>query len=105
MTVRNILEDKDTFLRYADREMFSFVMLFNQPRTYGADLQMESATRELIDAALACSGRYYLPYRLHATAAQFNLAYPKAVEFFERKRFYDPDEIFQNKFYLKYGKS
>ena len=61
VTVRNILEDKDTFLRYADREMFSFVMLFNQPRTYGADLQMESATRELIDAALACSGRVICP--------------------------------------------
>ena len=104
VTVRNILEDKDAFLRYADRELFSFVMLFNQPRTYGGDLQMESATRELIDAALACNGRYYLPYRLHATAAQFNRAYPQAVEFFERKRFYDPDEIFQNQFYLKYGK-
>jgi hypothetical protein len=65
---------------------------------------MTAATRELIDAALACGGRYYLPYRLHATATQFALAYPQASAFFERKRFYDRDEIFQNQFYVKYGK-
>jgi FAD/FMN-containing dehydrogenase len=32
VTVRNIKEDRDTFLRYADRDMFAFVMLFNQAR-------------------------------------------------------------------------
>jgi len=26
----NVSEDKDVFLRYADREMFSFVMLFSR---------------------------------------------------------------------------
>ncbi len=104
VTVRNVLEDKETFLRYADRDMFSFVMLFNQPRTGDGESHMEAATRELIDAARACGGRYYLPYRLHATAAQFALAYPQSAAFFERKRFYDRDEIFQNQFYLKYGK-
>jgi FAD/FMN-containing dehydrogenase len=104
VTVRNILEDKDTFLRYADRDLFSLVMLFNQPRTDDGDSEMRDATRELIDAALACGGRYYLPYRLHATAAQFAGAYPQATAFFKRKRFYDRDEIFQNQFYLKYGK-
>ncbi len=104
VTIRNILEDKDTFLRYADRDLFSFVMLFNQPRTNDGDSQMKAATRGLIVAALACGGRYYLPYRLHAMAAQFAAAYPQAGAFFERKRFYDQDEIFQNQFYLKFGK-
>src|SRR5262249_50936556 len=59
VTIRNVLEDKDTFLRYADRDMFAFVMLFNQPRTPNADSQMEAMTQELIEAALACGGRYY----------------------------------------------
>jgi FAD/FMN-containing dehydrogenase len=49
-------------------------------------------------------GRYYLPYRLHATPKQFNEAYPQAEKFFELKRKYDPEELFQNEFYLKYGK-
>jgi FAD/FMN-containing dehydrogenase len=103
VTVRNVLEDDDSFLRYADQEMFSFVMLFNQPRTPGAESRMEAATRELNECAIACRGRYYLPYRLHAPKDQMARAYPQAAAFFERKRHFDPGEIFQNLFYLKYG--
>jgi FAD/FMN-containing dehydrogenase len=104
VTVRNVLEDHDTFLRYADREMFALVMLFNQERTAEDDKRMEALTRELIDAALECGGRYYLPYRLHATREQFVRAYPQAKEFFERKRRLDPNEIFRNQFYEQYGR-
>jgi FAD/FMN-containing dehydrogenase len=104
VTVRNVHEDRDTFLRYADRDLFALVMLFNQPRTPNADSRMEAMTRELIDAALEADGRYYLPYRLHATKDQFARAYPQAVEFFERKRHYDPEEIFRTRFYLTYGR-
>ena len=56
------------------------------------------------DAALEAGGRYYLPYRLHARLDQFDAAYPQAVPFFRLKRKYDPDELFQNEFYAKYGK-
>jgi FAD/FMN-containing dehydrogenase len=45
-----------------------------------------------------------LPYRLHATREQFAQAYPQAREFFELKRKYDPDELFDNAFYNTYGK-
>jgi len=103
VTVRNVKQDNDTFLRYADQNMFAFVMLFNQARTQEDDGRMEKMTQELIDAALECGGRYYLPYRLHATKAQFEKAYPQARAWFERKRHYDPEEIFQNQFYTKYS--
>lgn len=104
VTVRSINEDQDTFLRYADGHVFSFVMLFNQPRTPEGDAAMQAMTRELIDAALAAGGRYYLPYRLHASVEQFHRAYPRAREFFDLKRMYDPNELFQNQFYIKYGR-
>jgi FAD/FMN-containing dehydrogenase len=103
VTIRNVYRDDDTFLRYADQEMLALVMLFNQPRTPAGDAQMEQVTRELIDAALECGGRYYLPYRLHATAAQFARAYPQGAAFFALKREYDPEELFQNEFYRRYG--
>lgn len=103
VTVRNVKQDNDTFLRYANQDVFAFVMLFNQARSPEDDKRMEEMTQELIDAALACGGRYYLPYRLHATKAQFEKAYPQARAWFERKRHYDPDGIFQNQFYTKYG--
>ena len=103
VTVRSVERDEDTFLRYADQQMIAFVMLYVQQRTDTGERAMESLTRELIDAALENNGRYYLPYRLHATQKQFHRAYPNASEFFSLKRKYDPQEIFQNQFYLKYG--
>jgi FAD/FMN-containing dehydrogenase len=104
VTVRHVLEDRDTFLRYAEQEMFCFVMLFVQERSAAGEAEMESLTRELIDAALSHGGRYYLPYRLHATPAQFDAAYPQAADFFQKKREHDREELFQNQFYVKYGK-
>jgi hypothetical protein len=66
-------------------------------------VRREALTRELIDAALALEGTYYLPYRMHATTAQFRKAYPESARFFERKRHHDPDGVFQNRFLERYG--
>ena len=103
VTVRDVSEDRDSFLRYADQRMIAFVMLFVQSQTDVGEQKMKELTRDLIDAALRHEGRYYLPYRLHATPEQFHQAYPQAREFFELKRKYDPEEVFQNRFYLEYG--
>jgi FAD/FMN-containing dehydrogenase len=103
VTVRNVFTDDDAFLRYADRDLFAFVMLYNQPRTDAAEVAMQRLTQDLIDAALAEGGRYYLPYRLHATPGQFARAYPQAQEFFAAKRRYDPESLFQNAFWKRYG--
>lgn len=105
VTIRNVYEDQDSFLRYADRELFGLVMLFHQQRTIADDQVMESLSQALVEAALSVGGRYYLPYRLHSTPEQFHRAYPQARRFFELKRRYDPTELFQNQFYVKYGKS
>jgi len=104
VTVREVETDNDTFLRYADQRMIAFVMFFSQRRTASADLDMAQITRELIDAALHSGGRYYLPYRLHATAEQFRAAYPQSTEFFQLKDKSDPKDLFENAFYLKYAR-
>ncbi len=104
VTLRDVRQDPDTFMRYADRDMIALVLLFNQSMTDAAESQMRLLTQQLIDAALASRGRYYLPYRLEATAQQFEQAYPQAKQFFDLKRHYDPDELFQNEMYVKYGK-
>ena len=83
--------------------MMAFVMLFVQERTPAGEQRMQAVTRDLIDAAIAHGGSYYLPYRLHATPAQFHQAYPRARALFTAKRKYDPGELFQNQFYVKYG--
>jgi FAD/FMN-containing dehydrogenase len=104
VTVRSVNRDDDSFLRYADGHVFALVMLFSQERSARGESRMQAMTRDMIDAVLARGGRYYLPYRLHATAEQFHRAYPRARRFFELKRKYDPDGLFQNRFSLKYCK-
>jgi FAD/FMN-containing dehydrogenase len=104
VTIRSVDTDTDSVLRYADQPMFALVMLFNQGRTQADETLMQEFTRRLIDLALKAGGRYYLPYRLHATKAQFQKAYPQHADFFAAKRRWDPDEIFRNRFYDQYGK-
>ena len=102
ITIRNVLEDRDAYMCYARKEVFGFVMLFNEAIDPGADRDMRDLTQKLVDIAISLGGTYYLPYRLHATREQFYRAYPMAQEFFKLKRKYDPEEIFQNQFYKTY---
>jgi len=102
ITVRNVKKDEDSYLRYANDEVFGFVMLFNQPRTAEAEKEMKALSQRIVDEAISMKGTYYLPYRLHATREQMHTAYPQATSFFELKKKYDPNEIFQNQFYVTY---
>jgi FAD/FMN-containing dehydrogenase len=103
VTVRDVAEDRDAFLRYADRDVFGLVMFFHVPRTAEGDARLAAVGERLIDAALAHGGRYYLPYRLHARPDQFRRAYPQAERFFALKRGIDPYGVLSNELYRRYG--
>jgi FAD/FMN-containing dehydrogenase len=103
LTLRSLTADQDAFLSYAREDVFSLVLLFSQSITLESEKTMSAMTRELIDAASAVRGCYYLPYRPHATRNQFAQSYRMSKEFFALKREYDPEEIFQNQFYRNYG--
>ena len=96
------MKDDDAFLAYADKEVFGFVMLYNQKKDVAAENEMRILTRRLIDIAISLDGKYYLPYRLHATREQMYAAYPQSQLFFQFKKIYDPGEIFRNQFYESY---
>jgi FAD/FMN-containing dehydrogenase len=103
VTVREVAPDGDTVLRYARGRMLALVLLIHQRRSEIADERTAACERELIDLVLACGGTYYLPYRPHATRAQFLRAYPMAPEFLAAKRRYDPAEVFSNEFCRNFG--
>lgn len=106
ITVRNVKTDHTARLRYAREEVFGLVMLFHQRRdSPQQEQEMVQYTQAMVDAVLACGGTYYLPYRLHARQDQFERAYPMAKQVFALKRRYDPQGIFQNLFYQRYGQS
>ena len=105
ITVRAVRKDADTFLRYAREDIFGLVLSFRIQANEEGDNALAETARDLIERALALDGTFYLPYRLHATADQVKRAYPDVRPFFEAKRKYDPDEIFQNGFYQQYGRA
>ena len=102
ITIRNVYPDTDSFLRYADEEMFAFVMLFNQRNDPEHEMEMRALSNSLARLTHSLDGTYYLPYRLHVEKTLFKKMYPQSDEFFRLKLKYDPEEIFQNRFYLYY---
>lgn len=103
VTVRDIAEDHDSFLRYADRDLLALVLLLHVPRSRTGDDSLLQVEQKLIDAALDLGGRYYLPYRLHARPDHFHRAYPQASRFCARKRDLDPQGLLSNELFRRYG--
>lgn len=102
VSIRHSPADPGTLMRWAPREVFSFVLYYKQRSSRWADADSARWTRQLIDAALGMGGRYYLPYRLHATKAQFARAYPEAEAFAALKAQIDPKRRFRNRLWETY---
>jgi FAD/FMN-containing dehydrogenase len=96
VSVRHALPDSGTLLAWAPTEVFAFVLYYRQGTDPAARHEVGKWTRELIDAAIASGGRYYLPYQPVATRAQFERAYSRARDLFALKRRVDPDGKFTN---------
>jgi FAD/FMN-containing dehydrogenase len=104
ITIRYVEEDEQAILSYAKEDMFALVLLINQGRSAKEVEKTQKVLRQMIDVTLDHRGSYYLPYYPYPTKEQLHRAYPRAKEFFEKKRQYDPDEVFVNLFYKEYGK-
>jgi FAD/FMN-containing dehydrogenase len=102
VSIRHARKDPGAVLAWAREECFAFVVYYKQGVDEAARREVGVWTRELIDAALAVGGTYYLPYQIHATDEQFRRAYPRADEFFALKRRYDPDYRFRNRLWDRY---
>jgi hypothetical protein len=103
-TVRYVTPNATPALAYTPRrEAFAIIQMSNVGLTPGEQAHAADVTRRLVDAAIEFGGTYYLTYQLYPTAEQLHRAYPNARHAFERKRFYDPGEVFTNQFYDLYG--
>jgi len=102
ISIRHARRDPGSLLAWAPQDRFAFVLYFKQGTSRSARDAVEEWTRELIDAALASGGSYYLPYQIVATDAQFHAAYPGARAFFALKKKLDPSYKFRNKLWDRY---
>jgi FAD/FMN-containing dehydrogenase len=103
ITMRWVAQDETSLLSYAPNgPRIASVLLFSQEMTARSEADMARMTQEMIDAVQAMGGSYYLPYRLHATSAQFAQGYARAPEFVALKRRVDPGLVFRNALWDKY---
>jgi tagatose-1,6-bisphosphate aldolase non-catalytic subunit AgaZ/GatZ len=103
-TVRYVSPNATPVLAYApERATFAIIQMSNVALSPEGQAHARAVTRQLVDAALEYGGTYYLTYQLYPSAEQLHRAYPNARHAFDRKRFYDPDEIFSSQFYQTYG--
>lgn len=103
VTIRMVEKDCITSLPYAKEPMFAFVLYFNQRLNDYESTIVQKTTVDLIDLALSLQGTFYLPYQLFYSQEQLHKAYPEIDSFFAAKRKYDPQGIFSNTWYAKYG--
>ena len=105
-TVRYVTPNATPALAYAPRRpAFAIIQMSNVDLSPEGQARTAAVTQRLVDAAIENGGTYYLTYQLYPTPEQFHRAYPNARHAFERKRFYDPEELFTSQFYQKYGHS
>ena len=102
VSIRYARRDPGSLLAWAKTDVFAFVLYYKQGTSEAAKAEVSAWTRELISAAVAEGGSYYLPYQIHATPEQFREAYPRANEFFSVKARVDPDDKFRNKLWDAY---
>ncbi|MGH9384387.1 MAG: FAD-binding oxidoreductase [Vicinamibacterales bacterium] len=101
-----IVHREDNFLSYAPSDnRLAVVLYLGQSTNSQGNERMRQVTRELIDLCARVGGRFFLPYQLHYTAEQLVRSYPETGAFFEAKREIDPDGLFTNTFYEKYGRT
>jgi FAD/FMN-containing dehydrogenase len=98
-TVRMIEPDTETFLAWA-RERFACVIFnLHVDHTPAAIDRAADTFRGLIDLGLAEGGSYYLTYHRWARRDQVERAYPQMRALLEKKRAWDPREVFQSTWY------
>ncbi len=102
VSIRHAPADPLAVMSWAREDVFCFVLYHKQRRLPWSDDRAAEWTRALIDAALLCGGRYYLPYRPHATLDQFQRAYPQWPELVACKRRYDPHLQLVNHLWQRY---
>ncbi len=104
ISIRHARPDSGSMLAWAREEVFAFVLYYKQGVEMHDRGKVAVWTRELIDAAIAHNGAYYLPYQPHGTVTQFHKAYPNAAQFFALKDTLDPGFRFRNALWNTYYK-
>src|SRR6266566_1980972 len=102
--LRHVMQEDETFLRWARREYAEISLRVPEPGTIGASVRTTQLRRSLVDAAIAHGGGFPIACTPEATRAQTEACYPQLRAFLAQKRLFDPAERIVNPWYLHYRK-
>ncbi len=102
VSIRHAKPDEETYLSWANTEVFAFVVYYQQGTDQAAKDHVKAWSVDMIDAVLEVGGTYYLPYQIFASAEQFKAAYPNADQFFAVKNRVDPEFRFRNQLWKQH---
>ncbi len=100
--VRRVQADQAALVSYATEEMYGFVCYYNISRDNAKNQDFHSFTGEVLDHLLAIDAKYYLAYNFMDYQDKIYQMYPSIRELLQRKRKYDPSNIFWNKWVEKF---
>ncbi|WPR70426.1 FAD-dependent oxidoreductase [Flavobacterium sp. NG2] len=103
VSLRHALADKESYLSWANEEVFAFVVYYKQNTDEASRQNVEKWTVAMTDAILSERGTWYLPYQPHATFEQFKKGYPNYEKYFDLKSKLDPNQRFTNQLIDKYN--
>jgi hypothetical protein len=88
--VRRTRQEEETFLRWAQREYAEVTLGLRERATIGGAVRSTQLRRELIDAAIAHGGTFFIACTPEATRAQTEACYPQLPGFLAEQRRVDP---------------
>lgn len=96
MQLRRILQEGETFLRWAKRDYAEVAVGLCEPATLGGAVRVTQLRRKLIDTAIAHGGAFPIACTPEATRAQTEQCYPQLRDFLAEQRRLDPHEKMSN---------
>ncbi len=89
-TIRSIRADRESFLPWAGRDLACVIFNLRTPHSPRGLSRSRAAARDLIDAAIAEGGTFYLTYHRWATREQLLAAHPRLPAMLAEKDTRDP---------------
>ncbi|WP_281615263.1 FAD-binding protein [Flammeovirga sp. SubArs3] len=103
VSLRHAYPDKESYLSWADEEVFALVIYYKQGTDELSKQNVKAWTVEMTDAIISENGKWYLPYQPHASYEQFTKAFQHSDQYFAVKHRLDSLNRFNNKLLDKYN--
>lgn len=97
--LRRVQTDTEALVNYSSEEMYGFVCYYKVDRDSAKNLSLYKFTGEIMDYLNDIEGKFYLAYGIEGYSQKILTMYPKLNQLFDLKTKYDPDGMFDNKFF------